>query len=57
VAGLQDALAHARGELELPSYTVTVPEHVDVAKLRHRLALKGPQQHMFLTLPRAVIPP
>jgi putative transcriptional regulator len=39
VAGLNDALAHARGQLELPSYTVTVPEKVDVAKLRHRLGL------------------
>ena len=33
VAGLSEALAHARGELALSSYTVTVPEHVDVAKL------------------------
>ena len=24
VAGLSEALAHARGEIELPSYTVTV---------------------------------
>jgi putative transcriptional regulator len=39
VAGLNDALAHARGELVLPSYTVTMPEHVDVAKLRQRLGL------------------
>jgi putative transcriptional regulator len=39
IAGLNDALAHARGQLELPSYTVTVPERVDVAKLRHRLGL------------------
>lgn len=39
VAGLTEALAHARGELALPSYTVTVPEHVDVAKLRHRFGL------------------
>jgi putative transcriptional regulator len=39
VAGLEDALAHARGELALPSYSVTVPEHVDVARLRHRLGL------------------
>jgi len=38
-AGLQDALAHTRGELVLPSYTVAVPEHVDVAKVRHRLGL------------------
>ncbi len=39
VAGLNDALAHARGELKLASYTVTVPEHVDVAGLRRRLGL------------------
>src|SRR6266705_671327 len=39
VAGLNEALAHARGELALPSYTVTVPERVDVAKVRHRLGL------------------
>jgi putative transcriptional regulator len=39
VAGLNDALAHARGQLELPSYTVRVPEQVDVARLRHRLGL------------------
>jgi hypothetical protein len=37
MTGLNDALAHARGELVLPSYMVTVPEHVDVAKLRRRL--------------------
>ena len=39
IAGLNDALAHARGELSLPSYTVKVPESVDVAKLRRRLGL------------------
>jgi putative transcriptional regulator len=39
VAGLAEALAHARGEIELPTYTVTVPDRVDVAKLRHRLGL------------------
>jgi putative transcriptional regulator len=39
IAGLEDALAHARGELTLPSYTVTVPDQVDVARLRHRLGL------------------
>jgi putative transcriptional regulator len=38
-AGLKEALAHARGELDLPSYTVTVPATVDVAKLRRRLGL------------------
>jgi hypothetical protein len=39
VAGFSEALAHARGEIELPSFTVTVPDRVDVAKLRHRLGL------------------
>lgn len=39
VAGLNEALAHARGEITLPSYTVTVPEKVDVAGLRRRLGL------------------
>jgi len=39
IAGLEQALAHARGEVELPSYTVAVPERVDVAKLRERLGL------------------
>jgi putative transcriptional regulator len=39
IAGLTEALAHARGELELPSYTVTVPDQVNVAKLRQRLGL------------------
>jgi len=39
VAGLNEALAHARGEIELSSYTVTVPDEVDVAGLRRRLGL------------------
>src|SRR6266852_5225611 len=39
IAGLTEALAHARGEAELPSYTVTVPDKMDVAKLRQRLGL------------------
>lgn len=39
VAGFAEALAHARGEIDLPSYTVTVPDRIDVAKLRHRLGL------------------
>ncbi|MGA7808502.1 hypothetical protein, partial [Bradyrhizobium sp.] len=37
-AALERAIA-SRGEIELPSYTVTVPDQVDVAKLRHRLGL------------------
>jgi len=32
IDGLDDALAHARGELNLPSYTVRVPKRVDVAR-------------------------
>jgi putative transcriptional regulator len=39
IAGLNEALAHARGEIELSSYTVTVPDEVDVARLRRRLGL------------------
>lgn len=39
VTALSDALDHARGKLELPSYTVTVPDQIDVAKLRRRLGL------------------
>lgn len=39
VAGLNEAVAHARGEIELPSYSVTVPDEIDVAKLRRRLGL------------------
>ncbi len=39
IAGLKDAVAHARGKLDLPNYTVTVPDRVDVAKLRRRLGL------------------
>ena len=39
VTGLTEAVAHARGEIELPTYSLTVPEHVDVAKLRRRLGL------------------
>jgi len=39
IAGLTEALAHARGEIDLPGYTVTVPDKVDVAKLRQSLGL------------------
>lgn len=39
VTGLNEALAHARGELALPSYTVSVPENLNVAKLRRGLGL------------------
>jgi len=39
IAGFQEALADARGEVSLPSYTVEVPERVDVAAVRRRLGL------------------
>jgi putative transcriptional regulator len=39
IASLNEALAHARGEIELQSYEVTVPQWVDVAKVRRRLGL------------------
>jgi putative transcriptional regulator len=39
VVGLSQALAHARGDVALPSYSVTIPDRVDVAKLRRRLGL------------------
>ena len=34
ITGLRQALAHARGEIELPEYTVSVPERINVAALR-----------------------
>ena len=49
VAGLSEALAHARGEIELPSYTVTVPDRMDVAKLRHRPNKFAPPRRCGLT--------
>ncbi len=39
IASLNEALAHARGEIELPSYQVAVPERIDVAKVRRQLGL------------------
>src|SRR5712691_10319037 len=39
IAGLKQAVAHARGEIELPVYTVEVPHRVDVAAVRRRLGL------------------
>jgi putative transcriptional regulator len=39
IAGLNEALADARGEIALPSYTVEVPERVDVKAVRRRLGM------------------
>src|SRR5437588_9686794 len=39
IVGLKQALAHSRGEINLPSYTVEVPEDVDVVAVRRGLGL------------------
>lgn len=39
IAGMQEAVAYARGEIELPTRVVEVPEVVDVAAIRKRLRL------------------
>jgi putative transcriptional regulator len=39
IGALNEALADARGERHLPSYTVNIPERIDVADLRRRLGL------------------
>ena len=36
---LKEALAHARGEVALPSYAIEVPDKVDVAAIRRTLGL------------------
>ena len=39
IAGLKEAVAHAKGDIALPGYTVTVPESMDVAAIRRQLGL------------------
>ena len=39
IAGLKEAVAHSRGEINLPSYTIEVPEDVDVVAVRRELGL------------------
>src|SRR5436190_24138659 len=39
IAGLKEAIAHARGEITLPSYIVEVPDRVDVVAVRRGLGL------------------
>lgn len=38
IAGLKEALAHSRGVIKLPSYTVEVPEDVEVVAVRRASA-------------------
>jgi putative transcriptional regulator len=39
IAGLKEALAHARGEITLPTRHVEVPDPVDVKAIRSKLGL------------------
>ena len=39
IAGLEEAAAHARGDVQLAERVVEVPAHVDVADVRRRLGL------------------
>jgi putative transcriptional regulator len=39
ISAAKEMLAHARGELRLPSYQARVPNEVDVAALRKKLGL------------------
>ncbi len=39
IAGMQEAVAYARGEIELPTRVVAVPDALDVAAIRKRLGL------------------
>ena len=39
IASAREALAHVRGEIELPSYEIRVPSDAEVARIRRRLGL------------------
>jgi putative transcriptional regulator len=39
IAGLEEAAAHVRGDVQLAARVIEVPAHVDVADVRHRLGL------------------
>jgi putative transcriptional regulator len=39
IASAKEALAHVRGEIELPSYEIIVPSDAEVARIRRRLGL------------------
>lgn len=41
-AGMEDALAYARGEADLARFNVHIPESVDVKKIRARLKMTQP---------------
>src|SRR6266852_707225 len=43
IAGLREAVAHHRGELELRTTTITVPASVDVKAVREKLGLSQSQ--------------
>ncbi|OHC80557.1 MAG: transcriptional regulator [Rhodospirillales bacterium RIFCSPLOWO2_12_FULL_67_15] len=39
MASAREALAHVRGEIELPTYEIRVPSDAEVARIRRRLGL------------------
>jgi putative transcriptional regulator len=39
IASAKEALAHMRGEIELPSYEILVPSEIEAARIRRRLGL------------------
>ncbi len=39
IKAMNEVLAHVRGEIELPSRVVRVPDSIDVRKIRRRLGL------------------
>lgn len=44
----QEMLAHARGEIELPTYRYSIPEEVDVKEIRNNLHLTQEQFAHFI---------
>jgi hypothetical protein len=40
IAGLKEAVAHAKGEIELPGYTVTVTKHPKTKRGPHQRPLR-----------------
>lgn len=48
IEAAEEMLAHARGEIELPTYHYTVPEEVDVKEIRTNLHLTQEQFAHFI---------
>lgn len=39
IASAREALAHVRGEIDLPAYEIRLPSEVEVARIRRRLGM------------------